>query len=105
MSLAEVIDRLERQATDAARYEATARVDVLLRAVIEDLRDVDEANGTAPDGTEPDRLIPIDEAAQLLGMKTRWLYDHHDSLPFTHRIGRQLRFSLRGLQRYLTRRR
>ena len=102
MTLPEVLEQLERQATEAERYEATARVDVLLRALIEDLREVD-TDGMESNGTEPDTLVDINKAAAILGVKVRYLYDNE--FPFTRRVGRQLRFSLRGLQRYIARRR
>ena len=56
--------------------------------------------GAPPAG--PDRLVKIGEAAALLGMSTDWLYRNADRLPFTRRTGRRtLRFSERGLTRYL----
>ena len=102
MKLAELVDRLEREATSAERFQATARVDVLLRSVIEDLRDV-EADVPGANGADPDQLINVNEAAEILGVKVRYLYEHHDQLPFTRRIGRQLRFSKQGITRYLAR--
>ncbi len=105
MRLSEILEQLERQATEAERYEATARVDVVLRSVIEDLRDVDDTDSTAPNGNEPDQLVDINKAAEILGVKVRYLYDRHDRFPFTRRIGRQLRFSTRGIERYLARKR
>ena len=102
-TLTEILERLERQASDAERYESTARVDVLLRAVLADLRDVD-TDGTETNGSEPDQLLTIDKAAELLSVAKRWLYDNHHRLPFTRHVGRQLRFSMRGLQRYIRRR-
>lgn len=104
MTLPEVLEQLERQAAEAERYEATARVDVLLRALIEDLREVD-TDGTESNGTEPDQLVGVHKAAEILGVKVRYLYECHDRFPFTRRVGRQLRFSLRGLQRYIAKKR
>ena len=103
-TLVVVLERLEQQATDAERYKSIARIDVVLRAVIEDFRDVD-TDGPETNGSEPDQLLTIDKAAELLSVAKRWLYDNHHRLPFTRRIGRQLRFSLRGLQRHIARRR
>ena len=54
-------------------------------------------------GTEPDTLVDINKAAAILGVKVRYLYDNE--FPFTRRVGRQLRFSLRGLQRYMAKKR
>lgn len=105
MTLSEILEQLEQRATEAERYEATARVDIVLRSVIEDLRDVDHMETTAPNGNEPDQLADINKAAEILDVKDRYLYDHHDRFPFTRRIGRHLRFSTRGITRYLTRKR
>jgi hypothetical protein len=105
MTLSEILEQLEQRATEAERYEATARVDIVLRSVIEDLRDVDHMETTAPNGNEPDQLVDISKAAEILGVKVRYLYDNGHALPFTRRIGRQLRFSTRGIERYLAKQR
>ena len=57
----------------------------------------------APRGSAdgPDRLLRVQDAAALLEMSVDWLYRHADRLPFTVRTGRSLRFSERGLRRYL----
>ena len=53
---------------------------------------------------EPDRLLDNQEAAQRLSVKPKWLYDHFDQLPFGKRLAdRTLRFSERGLNRWLER--
>ena len=50
----------------------------------------------------PDRLLAVKQAALVLGMSPDWLYRNADRLPFTRRTGRRtLRFSERGLTRYL----
>ena len=50
----------------------------------------------------PDRLLTVKQAAPILGMSEDWLYRNADRLPFTRRTGRRtLRFSERGLTRYL----
>ncbi len=105
MTLSEILEQLERRATDAARVGATAPVDAVLRSVLEDLQGVDDTDSTAPNGNEPDQMVDINKAAEILGVKVRYLYDHHDRFPFTRRVGRQLRFSTRGIARYLERRR
>jgi predicted DNA-binding transcriptional regulator AlpA len=49
-----------------------------------------------------DRLLTAPDTAAVLRVTTRWLYRHHKSLPFTRRLsGRALRFSERGLHRWL----
>jgi predicted DNA-binding transcriptional regulator AlpA len=54
--------------------------------------------------TESDQLLTAEEAAKLLGVTRRWLYDKADSLPFIVRLSpRTLRFSEKGIQRYIAR--
>ena len=56
-------------------------------------------------GHKLDRLLSADEAAQILGYKSvKSLYRAASRYPFAVREGRQLRFSERGLQKYLERR-
>lgn len=51
---------------------------------------------------EPDRLLTATEVAERLSVEPRWLYDHFDQLPFGKRLSdRTLRFSQRGLERWL----
>jgi excisionase family DNA binding protein len=65
-----------------------------------------QSTGQHAKGTEPDRLLTVEEAAVLLGVTPRWLYRNADSLPFTRRLGaRTLRFSEKGIQRYIANRR
>jgi predicted DNA-binding transcriptional regulator AlpA len=52
---------------------------------------------------QPDRLIDIDEASELLGMSKSYLYRHHEKFPFTKREGRKLLFSLAGIRAYIGR--
>lgn len=58
-----------------------------------------------PTPTEEDTLIPIDEAAARLGVSKDWMYRRADGLPFTVRLGRNLRFSSKGIQTYVRQRR
>ena len=58
-----------------------------------------------PTAAGPDRLLDVDETANRLGVSTDWLYHHAKQLPFTVRIGRQLRFSADGITRYIEQRR
>jgi predicted DNA-binding transcriptional regulator AlpA len=52
-----------------------------------------------------DRLLTVTEAAQRLSTTPDWLYRHASKLPFTVRLTpKQLRFSLRGIEKYLQRR-
>jgi predicted DNA-binding transcriptional regulator AlpA len=56
---------------------------------------------TTEKGHQDDRLLSIDEAASILGKTKDWLYRHSDTLPFTVREGRLLRFSSNGIQKYI----
>ena len=51
---------------------------------------------------ETDKLLTIDEAAAVLNTSKDYLYRHHHELPFTVRLSpRQLRFSAKGITRYI----
>ncbi len=55
--------------------------------------------------TVEDKLLTVEEAAEKLSVTVDWLYRHAARLPFTVRPGpRQLRFSLRGIERYIRQR-
>jgi excisionase family DNA binding protein len=62
-------------------------------------------NGRNPSGIEPpDELVNAREAARRLGLSLDYVYRHARQLPFAVRVGRQLRFSSRGIERYIERR-
>jgi excisionase family DNA binding protein len=48
-----------------------------------------------------DTLLTVDQAAERLGVSTDWLFRRSRTLPFVIRLGRHLRFSNRGIDRYL----
>jgi excisionase family DNA binding protein len=48
-----------------------------------------------------DTLLTVDQAAVRLGVSTDWLFRRSRTLPFVVRLGRHLRFSNRGIDRYL----
>ena len=48
-----------------------------------------------------DELLDANEAAARLKMSPDYLYRHSDELPFTHRMGRRVRFSAHGIDAYL----
>lgn len=49
-----------------------------------------------------DRLLTAEEAGKRLGVGRRWIYRHASTLPFTRRLtGGTLRFSERGLERWI----
>jgi excisionase family DNA binding protein len=52
----------------------------------------------------PDNLLTVQEAATRLGVSADWLYRKSRRLPFTVRMGRHLRFSSSGIDRYIRQR-
>ena len=55
-----------------------------------------------PESVEEDNLLTVKQAAKRLGCTPDWLYRHSNELPFTRRLSpRQLRFSSKGITRYL----
>lgn len=104
MTLDELRDRLAQRARDAAAMSATAPVADVLGVVLADLEAVD-GNGDATTAA-PERLLDVEQAAALLDVRPRWLYDHARALPFAKKLGgRTLRFSEAGMRRWLERKR
>ena len=60
--------------------------------------------GQVPTGPGEERLLTVEEAARTLGVSEDWLYRRAPRLPFTVRLGRVLRFSAEGLERYIRQR-
>jgi predicted DNA-binding transcriptional regulator AlpA len=52
-----------------------------------------------------DRLLGVDQAAAMLGVDRSWLYRRTRTLPFAVRLDGKLRFSLLGIQNFITTRR
>ncbi len=62
-------------------------------------------NGRNPSGIKAaDELLNVQEAARRLELSPDYLYRHSSQLPFTVRIGRRVRFSAQGIERYIERR-
>lgn len=102
MDLAGLRARLEQRAKDAEAMKATAPIADVLRVVLSEL----EAIGATPAPAATDRMLTAQEAAPLLGVTPRWLYDHARQLPFARRLSRKcLRFSEAGLLRHRERQR
>ncbi len=55
----------------------------------------------APRQPEEDRLLDVEEAAQRLAVSTDTLYRRARELPFTVRIGGNVRFSAQGISRFI----
>jgi excisionase family DNA binding protein len=58
------------------------------------------ADRDEPTATE-DTLLTVSQAAERLGVSKDWLFRRSRTLPFVVRLGRHLRFSNRGIDRYL----
>lgn len=72
---------------------------LLLRLVAETAKESAPAPVT---NNQPDRLIGVEEAAELLGTSAKWLYAHWQELPFAQKLGpKSLRFSANGIQRWI----
>ena len=89
---------IPREAVPALRGEL-ARLDTLLLA-----RLLSGDNGQPATGPDGDRLLSAKEGAAKLGTSKDYLYRHATKLPFTVRVGRQLRFSEAGIERYIRQR-
>ena len=50
-------------------------------------------------GTARPEFVPV--TASRLGLSPAWVYRHAGKLPFTVRVGRQVRFSARKLEAYI----
>jgi hypothetical protein len=48
-----------------------------------------------------DRLLTAQQVAEILNVTPEWVYRHSKSLPFRCWVGRFLRFSSVGLQRFI----
>ena len=59
------------------------------------------AGGLPGQAGQADTLLDAKQAAQRLSLSTDYLYRHAKTLPFTVRVGRQLRFSAQGIQNYI----
>ncbi len=55
-------------------------------------------------GADGDTLLKVTEASKRLNLKEDYLYRHHKRFPFTVRIGRRLRFSSNGIEKYIRQR-
>jgi predicted DNA-binding transcriptional regulator AlpA len=54
-----------------------------------------------PEPAEGDRLLGVPEAAAKLGMASSTLYKTADEYAFTVRLGRRLKFSRAGIERFI----
>ena len=87
------LDGLPREAIPHLRGELAQLDSRLLSKLV----DHDHHDGSA----EHDQLLNVSEAAARLGVKTDFLYHNSKALPFTRHVGRSLRFSARGIDKYI----
>jgi len=78
---------------------------ILGDALAEAIRQVIEAvnvGGSKEEKPPEDRLLTVNEAAQLLSLSPDWLYRHAKKLPFARKLGpKMLRFDYRGMLKWL----
>ena len=112
MKLIEIprLDELAQEPNKAADLQADtvesllARCTVLQNALVNRLlalRCVSNGNG---DSREPDRLLTAKEAGGKLCRSEDGMYRHANEFPFTVRDGRQVRFSQKGIEKYIRQR-
>jgi hypothetical protein len=71
---------------------------------LEEIRCTAMARLTTPAAVQrPDELLPVEAAAERLGVSVDYLYRNHSRLLFTRRMGRTLRFSSLGIDDYIKR--
>ena len=46
-------------------------------------------------------LLDIKEASTVLNLSEDWLYRNWKSLPFAFKMGKQIRFALRGMEKWI----
>ena len=59
------------------------------------------ASAADDSGKADDTLLDVDEAAERLGVSADWLYRRTKKLPFVVRLGRHVRFSAEGIDRFI----
>ncbi len=62
-----------------------------------------DVNGQ-PEALAEERLLTVEEAARMLGCSKDHLYRHAAKYPFTVRLDSRLRFSARGIERFIRQR-
>ena len=70
-----------------------------LKAIISDavVSALHSSNGRG----EPEKLLDAKEAAAMLGYSEIWLYRNSKRLPFSVRMGRSIRFSRKGIEKWI----
>ena len=95
---------LETAATDVSADdvpELAGRLEALKLRLV--LRVQTSAAAPARGKCDEDRLLDVDQAAALLGVKKSWIYDHSPELSPIPLPGRLLRFSEAKVRRWMRR--
>lgn len=91
------VDSLDSEQLSPVLAQVTALQTTLLAKLL-----VQKGQERRADAAPEDHLLTVEEAAERLGTSRDWLYCKAHKLPFTVRLGsRQLRFSSKGIDRYL----
>lgn len=75
-----------------------------LRAALWARLTVPQGNGQGQAQGDGDRLLTAKEAGGKLGRSEDGMYRHANEFPFTVRDGRQVRFSQKGIEKYIRQR-
>ena len=105
--LADLVEQVNDLPPEEVR-RLLVRISAVLVAVAArtDTSTTDGPAGSPEESNAADRLLTVAEAAQRLGTTERWLYSNHHRLPFARKLSRKaLRFSEKGLERWLERNR
>lgn len=105
--LSPIIEDLERLVERADRAEIPALLGELERVRAMAWMRLSAPHVATQAPTRPrsgkDRLLSAQEAAEILGVKPRWVYDHAEELGAQRLSDRCLRFSEKALQRRMER--
>ena len=72
--------------------------------VILSARLIDSEGHASGNGNPEDRLLGVTEAAEKMGVTKNWFYRRTGKLPFMIRLGRQVRYSEKGIERFIRQR-
>lgn len=92
--------QVDDQPADLQQSASTLLGDVFVQMIRQAVRA--ELQNLGSQVQAEDRLLDAEAAAQMLSVSTEWLYHNSRKLPFTRKLGhKMLRFSYRGIQKYL----
>jgi predicted DNA-binding transcriptional regulator AlpA len=89
---------IQLQEVPALMTQLAALQTVLAARLIDEQAEWDKSQGNG------DRLMEVGEAAQKIGVSEDWLYRRSDKLPFAVHMGRKVRFSEQGIEKYIRQR-